>query len=167
MTTPLKPKNDNRRKKVLLVGGHAVLRQRLAKAIDGEPDLKVCGESAEGEIAEVLLSKLKPHLVLTILKSRSTGGLRAITEFHLTNPRLKILAVADRNDSAYANRVLQAGAGGYVSQDEELEEIVASIRDLLHGGIYVSEAVLAAKPGSRREKQGLKKKPTVKHKRAS
>lgn len=58
-------------------------------------------------------------------------------------PELKILAATPSKDTAFAGRVLQAGARGCIRWDEPLEHIIQAVRDVLRGEIHVTSQVVA------------------------
>ncbi len=59
---------------------------------------------------------------------------------------VKVLVISMHDEALYADRVLRAGADGYIMKQEDPDEIVHAVRDVLGGHIYVSEAVLGHAP---------------------
>jgi DNA-binding NarL/FixJ family response regulator len=139
---------------VLLFEGRPNFMSLLALAIEMEPGLCVCGQVKGVRTVLEAISRLRPVLIVMDLFRPTKIHLRLLKEIHGANPELKLLVVSTRKDSRFANTILQAGATGYILESEGLEEIIQAIHDVLHGAIYLSEAVLTRRPGTRSTKRG-------------
>jgi len=125
---------------ILLVDDHPMVRERLAQIINLETDLRVCGEASDhGEALDAIASG-KPDLVISDLKLRQSHGLDLIKDIRVLHPRLAMLVVSMHDESLYAERVLRAGARGYITKQEATKDILVAIRRILAGDIYLSEA---------------------------
>ena len=133
------------RRKVFIVDDHPVFREGLAQVINGEGDLIVCGEADDAEQALEVIPGLQPHLVLVDISLPGKSGLELIKELRARNGGVKLLVVSMHDEALYAERVLRAGADGYIMKQEDPEEIVHAIRDVLGGHIYVSEEVISGR----------------------
>lgn len=131
------------RTRVYIVDDHPMMREGLAQLITDEPDLEVCGESDTGAKALTNVSVLLPDLVLTDITLPDKNGLELIKDLLSLLPNLKILAISMHEESFYAERVLRAGARGYIMKHERGERLMEAIRRVLAGGIYVSEQTSA------------------------
>jgi DNA-binding NarL/FixJ family response regulator len=140
------PRNATAKAKVFVVEDHPVFRQGLVKMVNAERDMVVCGEAADAESALSAIGQAQPDLVLVDITLPGRSGLQLIRDLRGMKPKPKILVVSMHDEAIYANRVLRAGGDGYIMKQEDPEEILHAIRDVLHGRIYVSEAVMAAKP---------------------
>jgi DNA-binding NarL/FixJ family response regulator len=129
-------------RKVFIVEDHPVFRQGLKQMVNGEKDLSVCGESGDAESAFSAIKRLKPDLVLVDITLPGESGLDLIKRVRKAQPSSKLLVVSMHDEALYANRVLRAGASGYIMKQEDPDEIVHAIRDVLGGHIYLSEEVL-------------------------
>ena len=129
-------------RKVFIVEDHPVFRQGLKQMVNGEKDLSVCGESGDAESAFSAIKRLKPDLVLVDITLPGESGLDLIKRVRKAQPASKLLVVSMHDEALYANRVLRAGASGYIMKQEDPDEIVHAIRDVLGGHIYLSEEVL-------------------------
>ena len=125
---------------VMLVDDHAMLRHGMAMLINAEPDMEVFAEAGDGDEALAIL-KMEHHadiaLVDVSLKTRS--GLDLIKSLHMLIPALPVLVVSMHDEAVYAERALRAGARGYVMKQEPGEVLVAAIREVLKGNIYLSK----------------------------
>ena len=132
--------NDNRikRYKVMLVDDHPLVRRGLADVIAHEPDLEVCGEAADVAEAMQALDRDRPDVVVIDLSLRSGHGIDLIEKIKAHDPRIKTLVSSMHDETLFAERVLQAGAMGYITKQEPPEALVRAIRQVLRGELYLS-----------------------------
>jgi len=128
---------------ILLVDDHPFMRAGLAQLIQCQPDLAVCGEAGDPAAAFQELSKQKPDLVLTDLTLPGRGGLEFIKDLLARYAGLLILVVSMHDEAMYAERVLRAGAHGYIMKEAGGDKLLAAIRQILDGQSYVSPRLAA------------------------
>ncbi len=131
------------RKKILLIDDHPFMRMGLAQLINQQPDLVVGGEAGDPAEAARVLDRDLPDLVLTDITMPGRSGLEFIKDLKATRPDLRILVVSMHDELIYAERVLRAGAQGYVMKEAGGEKLLAAIRQVLDGQIYVSSRMSA------------------------
>jgi DNA-binding NarL/FixJ family response regulator len=140
---PAKKKTEPARKRILIVDDHPMMRQGLAQLINNEPDLSVCWEADNAGQALDVASKDQPDLVLADISLPDKNGLELIKDFHALCPTTLILVVSMHDETLYAERVLRAGARGYIMKQEGGKKLLIAIRQVLTGQIYVSEKMSA------------------------
>ena len=118
-----------------------MMREGLRSIINGEPDLIVCHETDDGFKAMEIIKKSPPDLVLMDITLPNRNGLEYVKDFKALNPGLAILAISMHDESLYAERMLRAGAKGYISKHQPPDELIKAIRQVLAGHIYVSRAI--------------------------
>lgn len=133
-----------RRNRVLIAGGSAESRCELGRHIESEPDLEVCGESATLAGIDEQTKALKPDLIIIDIPARGKGGFGHFKKLRTLFPNGRFLAVASREDPGLAERLLRAGAHGYILSHDVPHDLALASRDVLRGTIYLSEAVLGA-----------------------
>ena len=131
------------RKRILLVDDHPFMRAGLAQLIDRQPDLAVCGEAGNPTEAFQQVAKAKPDLVLTDLTMPGRSGLEFIKDLLATEPGLAVLIISMHDEAVYAERALRAGARGYIMKEAGGENLLAAIRQVLRGDVYVSPKMSA------------------------
>ncbi len=136
---PLRP--ARKRARILLVDDHPVVRERLAEVIDREPDLTVCGEAEDRHDAIAAITARKPDLAIIDLTLKNSDGLELIKDIRTRWPQVRMLVLSMHDESIYAERVIRAGAQGYITKQEATRRILHAIRRVLAGGIYLNEAV--------------------------
>jgi DNA-binding NarL/FixJ family response regulator len=125
--------------RILIVDDHPLVRTGLAQLIGDCPDLEVCGEA--GDMAEALrqIDALDPDLAIIDLSLAGGSGLDLIEHVKSHNRDLPMLVASMHDETLYAERVLAAGARGYINKQEAQDRIVRAIRRVLAGKVYLSE----------------------------
>jgi len=136
-------KISGQQRRIFLVEDHPVFRDGLAKLVNAENDLTVCGEAGDARQGLKSIAKLKPDLAVVDLGLPGKSGLELIKEIRAAKIPVKILVVSMFDEALYAQRVLRAGGDGYIMKQEDPQEIIHAIRDVLDGHIYVTEDVFA------------------------
>ena len=116
-------------------------RYGMARLIEQDPDLTVCGEAASAQPALAAVKALKPHLVLADLTLPGCEGLELIKDMRTHHPEVAVLVVSMHDEVLYAERALRAGARGYIMKNEGGEKLVEAIRQVLQGKTYLSDSM--------------------------
>jgi DNA-binding NarL/FixJ family response regulator len=140
MSTRAKPEN---KAKVFLVDDHPLVREWLSQLIQREPDIMVCGEAEDTHDALPKIGETKPDIVIADISLKTTHGLELVKDLQAQYPKLPVLCLSMHDESLYAERVLRAGAMGYITKQESTRKVLQAIRQVLSGQIYVSEKMAA------------------------
>jgi DNA-binding NarL/FixJ family response regulator len=132
------------KKKVLIVEDHPIFRAMLAQLIDQEPDMEACGEADNIGDAMILIERSCPDLAIVDIALQGSCGLELIKDLKARRIHLPVLVLSMHAEALYAERVLRAGARGYISKLESPAEVVVALRKVIEGGIHVSELVSEA-----------------------
>lgn len=127
--------------RILIVDDHAMVRMGLKELIENEPDLEVCALAESSSRAVEALQDVTPDLVIVDLSLPDRNGLELIKQLAARQSPPKMLVHSMHNEKLFAHRVLKAGAKGYVSKEADADEIIAAIRKVLSGGIYLREEI--------------------------
>jgi DNA-binding NarL/FixJ family response regulator len=128
---------------ILLVDDHPMVRERLAEVIQREPDLAVCGEAEDRIRAMEMIAATHPKLAIVDLTLKKSHGMELIKDIRVQHPDLAVLVVSMHDESLHAERVIRAGARGYITKQEATKKIMLAIRTVLGGEVYLSEKVAA------------------------
>jgi DNA-binding NarL/FixJ family response regulator len=129
------------RTRIVLVDDHPMVRERLAEVINRETDMVVCGEAEDrGEALEVI-GREKPGLAIVDLTLKRSNGLDLIKDLQVMHPELKILVLSMQEESLYAERVIRAGAHGYITKQEATRKILGAIRQVLEGKVFLGSQI--------------------------
>ena len=126
------------KKRVVIVDDHPLFRDRLSQLINHELDMEVCGESETAEQAIQLIRRVTPDLAIVDITLKGSSGLELIKGIRALSIGIPILVLSMHEESLYAERALRAGATGYITKNQGAEEVLAAIRRVLTGEIYLS-----------------------------
>jgi DNA-binding NarL/FixJ family response regulator len=127
--------------RVMLVDDHPIVRQGLRRLLDTERDLEVCGEAETAREAKSMIRELQPDVVVVDVSLAQGDGLELVKDARAHYPHLPMLVLSMHDEAIYAERMLSAGANGYIMKHAASEQFLQALRRVLEGGIYVSEAV--------------------------
>src|SRR5205809_6101758 len=127
--------------RVLVLEEHPLLRDGIADFLNAQPDLLVCGEANNIRATRGEIANCKPQLLVTALRLGTGDSLEFVRALKAEHPSLLILVHSAFEETIFAERAMRAGANGYIMKKAPKEELLAAIRDILSGGIYVSRDV--------------------------
>jgi len=130
-----------RARRVLIVDDHPIVRQGLRRVMEAEEDLTVCGEAETVRDARVAIKDLNPEVMIADISLKQGDGIELVRDVRAHYPQLPILVLSMHDETIYAERMLAAGANGYIMKQAASEQFLIALRRVLDGGIYVSEAV--------------------------
>ena len=129
--------------RILVVDDHPIVRRGIRQMLGGERDLEICGEADSPSATLDAIAATNPSLVIVDLTLARANGLGLIRDIQSRWPGLPVLVLSMHDESFYAERVLRAGAVGYIMKQEATDHIVEAIRQVLAGRIWVSERMAA------------------------
>ena len=132
---------QRRVRRVLIVDDHPIVRQGLRRVMENEVDLSVCGEAESVRDARQAIKDLKPDALIADISLKQGDGIELVRDVRAHHPQLPILVLSMHDETIYAERMLSAGANGYIMKQAASEQFLIAMRRVLDGGIYVSEAV--------------------------
>ena len=125
--------------RIFLVDDHPITRQGVAVLINQERDLAVCGEADSAPMAIDMIQKLSPDVALVDITLKTTSGIELMKQLKALRPEMPVLIMSMHDESLFADRALRAGAKGYIMKLEPSATILAAIRRILGGDLYLSE----------------------------
>src|SRR5579871_5195534 len=128
-------------RRVLIVDDHPIVRQGLRRMIEPEPDLVVCGEVQTEREARAAIRALAPDVVIVDISLAQGDGLELVRDVHAQRPELPMLVLSMHDELIYAERLLAAGASGYIMKQAASEQLLVALRQVLSGGTYLSESL--------------------------
>lgn len=128
----------------MLVEDHLMFREWLAQMIARDRGFTICAESDNIRDALELARRHQPDIALVDLTLRGSSGLELIKDLKAHEIEVPVLVLSMHEESLYAERVLRAGAKGYITKHEATSTLLKAIRQVLDGQIYLSERMTAA-----------------------
>src|SRR5207249_7039947 len=104
-------------------------------------DMIACGEADSLPSIHNKLAETKPHLIVIGLRLGTGDSLELVKAIKAQIPELLVLVYSAFEETIFAERALRAGAQGYVMKKAPKEELLAAIREIVGGNIYVSHDV--------------------------
>jgi DNA-binding NarL/FixJ family response regulator len=129
------------RRRVLIVDDHPIVRHGLKTMIDAESDLMVCGEAQSDREARAALREVDPDVMIVDVSLAQGDGMDLVREVHAQRPQLPMLVLSMHDETIYAERLLAAGARGYIMKEAAYDQLLVALRKVLGGGVYLSEAM--------------------------
>lgn len=130
-----------RKRRILLVDDHPLLRKGIGQLINEQDDLIVCGEAEDRASAVATIEQTHPDLAVIDLSLKDDLGLELIKDCKALFPGLLVLVLSMHDEKLNAERVLRAGARGYIMKAEASDKVLAALREVLSGGVFVSSSV--------------------------
>ena len=125
--------------KILIVDDHPLVRAGFAQLIGDCPDLEVCGEASDMAEALKQIDATAPDLAIIDLSLAGGSGLDLIEHIKSRGNDILMLVASMHDETLYAERVLAAGARGYINKQEAQDRIIQAIRQVLAGKVYLSQ----------------------------
>jgi len=122
---------------MVVVDDHKLIREMWVRMFMEKPEIQIVGEAGELEEAIELIKQKKPDIVLLDINLFDKSGLDAVPQIRKFSPGTRIIAVSMHNQPAYAKKMLQLGASGYVTKNSSHTEIFKAVEEVLDGRKYV------------------------------
>ena len=129
---------ESKKCRIMIVDDHPIVRRGLRALVRDEEDLEMCAEAESAPEAIELLADAVPDLIVVDLTLKSGHGLKLVQDIKAKNEKVKILVSSMHDEMLFAERVLRAGAMGYINKQASPEKIIDAIRQILRGEIYLS-----------------------------
>ena len=133
-----------KKKSIVLVEDHIMIREHLVNIINNEPDMQVSGQADNIQQGMEVIRSTQPHLaIVDITLNSGTNGLELIKGLKMLSLPVPVLVLSMHEESLYAERALRAGAKGYITKHRASHELLAAIHRVLAGEIYVSDKMVS------------------------
>ena len=136
--------------RLLICDDHAIVRQGLRQILADVPDLYVAGEAADGVQALRQMRAGGIDVALLDIALPGRDGLDVLKQAQGEFPKLPVLMISTYSERQYALRCLRLGAAGYLNKGADPSELIAAIRKVASGGLFVSPAVAETLAGAMR-----------------
>lgn len=138
---------------VVLADPHTLMRAGLRRLLEDIPDVRVCGEAADGQQLLALVAQHHPDLVITELVLPGISGVEVIPQLQRHYPHVAILVLAAQAHPQLVRNVLRAGASGYLVKDAELPELALALSAVARRQTYLSPRVARSALDRRRNRR--------------
>lgn len=125
--------------KIFILDDHAVVREGLAKLIEQEADMSVCGSAEDSYGLMKGLETCTPNVIIVDISLEKSSGLDVIKNVKIFYPDINMLVLSMHDEQIFAERAIRAGAAGYVMKCEKPKELIKAIRTVANGKLHFSE----------------------------
>ena len=126
---------------ILIVDDHKLIRESWSLILNTDPRFEVIGEISSGEEAITFVSEIMPDIILMDVNMKPMSGFEASKEIRKISPDSKIIGVSIHNMPAYAKKMVNLGAKGYLTKNSSKEEMILAINAVSKGKEYICEEV--------------------------
>ncbi|NMC42923.1 MAG: response regulator transcription factor [candidate division Zixibacteria bacterium] len=127
--------------KVLIADDHRLFRDGLRTLLEKQPDLTVVAETEDGAATVSAAVDIRPDIVLMDISMPGLNGMEAARRLLAAGPTVKVIMLSMHSDHHFVIESLKSGAVGYVLKDSAFEELLAAIRTVASGGIFLSRSI--------------------------
>lgn len=122
---------------IIIIDDHKMIREMWSNLFSRNEETEIVGESGEFDEALSLIEKRKPDIVLLDINLREASGLDAIPLIKSSSPSTRIIGVSMHSQPIIAEKMIKAGANGYVTKNSPYEEIFEAINEVMNGKTYI------------------------------
>lgn len=137
----MRPLGKRMKVKILVVDDHDLVRMGIVRMLEDVPEFEVIGTAKSGEEAVQLCRTQKPDVVLMDVKMPGMGGVEATRRVLNIDPNIKVVAVTAYDDDLYPERLIKAGALGYITKGADVDEMIGAINSVRKGVHYMSASI--------------------------
>jgi DNA-binding NarL/FixJ family response regulator len=127
--------------RIVIADDHAIVRDGLKRIFEGQPDFAVVGEARDSHEALAAARSDTLDVMLLDMSMPGRSGVELIKQIKADRPALPVLVLSMHDEQQYAVRAIRAGAAGYLTKDSATTQLVAAIRKVAAGGLYITSSV--------------------------
>ena len=124
--------------KAVIIEDHLMIRESLKQMLTRDSSCEICGEADNIRDARQLIDATHPDIIIVDLTLKGSSGLELIKDLRAQGVKIPVLVLSMHDELLYAERVLRAGARGYISKTEASSSLMQAVRQVLNGHIYLS-----------------------------
>lgn len=129
--------------RVLLTDDHTLFRQGIRTLLAAEPDIEVVGEAADAAQAVTMARQMRPDVVLMDIGMNGMSSFEATRQIRKERAETHVVFLSMYDDDEYLAECVEIGANGYVLKDSPADQLLMALREVHHGGTYLSPRLLA------------------------
>jgi len=126
---------------ILIADDHKLIRETWTYILNSDDRFEVVAECGDAEQAVELAKELSPNIVLMDINMPPFNGFEATEQIRKVSPESKVIGVSMHSQPAYAKKMLQVGAMGYVTKNSAKEEMFNAITEVYSGNKYVCDEI--------------------------
>lgn len=127
--------------KIVLADDHQLFRAGLKSILEHESGFEVVGEALDGHTTLVMVDRCSPDIVLLDISMPGLNGIETLRRLTASGTKTRVVILSMYSDRRFVSESFQAGARGFLLKDSALEELVAGIRAVMKGQVYLSSRI--------------------------
>ncbi len=126
---------------VLIADDHKLIRETWSYILNSDERFQVIAECGDSEQAVEMAKQKRPHIVLMDINMTPISGFEATEKIRKVAPASRVIGVSMHSQPAYAKKMLQIGARGYVTKNSSKEEMIKAILEVHSGNKYICDEI--------------------------
>jgi DNA-binding NarL/FixJ family response regulator len=127
--------------RILIADDHGVMRAGLRALLQDEPTVEVVAEASSGEEALRLAGEMSPDIALIDIGMPGMDGIETTRRLKKFSPQIQVLVLTAYEEESLLREAIRSGASGYLIKRAAEEELIAAIRAVSRGDIYIHPAM--------------------------
>jgi two-component system response regulator NreC len=126
---------------IFLADDHTIVREGLAKVLEGEPDFQVVGQAENGREAITRVEQLRPDIVIMDIAMPMLNGIEATRQIKKVSPKTRVIILSMHCHDRYISELFSLGASGYLLKNSTGTDVIKAIRAALDGDTYLCPSI--------------------------
>ncbi len=126
---------------IMIADDHKLIRETWSFILNNDPRFEVVAECGDSEEAVEVAKNKRPNIILMDINMTPISGFEATEKIRKVSPASKIIGVSMHSQPAYAKKMLQIGARGYVTKNSSKEEMIKAILEVQSGNKYICDEI--------------------------
>lgn len=132
----------NRKQRIFIVEDHPIFRDGISQLINKEDDMIVVGGCENSSECLRHIKENPADLIIVDITLKDSCGIELTKELKKAYPNIPVLILSMHEELIFADRVLKAGAKGYMTKREATGKVIEAIRRVLQGKIYICDTMI-------------------------
>jgi DNA-binding NarL/FixJ family response regulator len=129
---------------LIIIEDHKLIRETWAFILNNHPHFSVLAESGNAEEGIELCKQFRPEILMLDINLPGISGLEAVPLINKYAPTTKIIGVSMHSQPAYAKKMMQNGASGYITKNSSQREMFQALHDIHDGKKYICDEIKTA-----------------------
>ncbi|MBC8034822.1 MAG: response regulator transcription factor [Chitinophagaceae bacterium] len=126
---------------IMIADDHKLIRETWTYILNRDDRFEVIAECANSEEAVEKAKSLEPQIILMDINMLPYTGLEATQKIRQSSPASRIIGISMHSQPAYAKKMLQSGARGYVTKNSSKDEMITAIIEVMKGNRYLCDEI--------------------------
>lgn len=130
-----------RKIRLVIVDDHQLVRTGIQSILEESGEVQVVGQAGDGQAGVDLVLEINPDVVMMDLNMPGIGGSEAIRRLLQVRPHSRVIVLSALEDDPFPHQLMEVGAKAYLTKGGPAEEMLAAIRTVASGGIYIATEI--------------------------